>query len=137
MLSEGLAPSQPLCHWVHTGLWNILLAHTWVLTAGLWFAFPHRSLLRHPEASARALVFSAPTYALIEAEGTFQNPRSQSAASFLWPLAKATTTPSPHSWTKSLPIRPFPPRVPSTERENIEPFLELSEQGACTENPLP
>lgn len=42
---NGLVPSQRMCHWVHNGLWSILLAHTLVLTICLWCVFSHCSNL--------------------------------------------------------------------------------------------
>ena len=115
ILRKWSVPSKTVCHWVHVGLWIILLTQTLVLTVCL-------CLPSHTAASLCILrplsVFWSPKHQHIHSlrhKELSKTPRSQSSASSIWPPAKATT-PSPLVLTKRLPKRYFPPRVPSTDQ---------------------
>lgn len=125
ILSEWSGPIPSAVSWIHMGLWGIWLTHTLILTLCLWFASHTAAFL----CVLRPLpvLWSSKHQHIHSLRHTWpsRTPRGQSSASFIWPLAKATTTLLPHVLTKSLPIWPFPPRVSVLIGEKLSSSLNL------------
>lgn len=122
---NGLVPSHLMCHesiWL-SGAFGWHTCSSWLFASGL---------PSHTAASLCALrplpvLWSSKHQHIHSLRHTWpsRTPRGQSSASFIWPLAKATTTLLPRVLTKSLPIWPFPPRVSVLIGEELNSSLNF------------